>query len=196
MVHDVTDKATHIRLVINSGDTVDGYQECGQVILGDVFVFGNAPSFGRNIVTTMQAETETEPSGVSYARATGLPVREVDISWDEGVETRRLYRDTIKPDYVTGIEGGEAAANRGDVVQAIESLMSQRLAGPARPVVYLGRIPRGSGSKVLTDRSLIIYGRVTSDPSVEPFQGWEGRDEVMRGGRVTITEIPGGWEAP
>ena len=196
MVHDITDKATHVRLSISSGDTADGYHECGQAIIGDVFVFGNAPSFGRNITTTIQAETEVDPSGVSYARATGLPIREVDISWDEGMPTRRLYRDTINPDYVTAADGGEPVANRNDVVLAMEALVSQRLEGPTRPVVYLGRIPRGSGSHTITDRSLVIYGRVTSDPSVEPFQGYEGRDEVMRAGRVTVTEIPGGWEAP
>jgi hypothetical protein len=62
--------------------------------------------------------------------------------------------------------------------------------------VYLGKVERGSGDHVITDRQLIIYGRVTSNPGVEPFQGYEGKDEVQRSSRVVVSEIPGGWEAP
>ncbi len=196
VVHEVTDAPTHVRLKIHSGTTPDGYQEVGQALIGDLFVFGNSPSFGRTITTEQRGELSQDSSGVTYGRRSGLPSREVSISWDEGMPTRRLYRDTIKPDYVAGTDAGEAIANRGDVVLALESLTSQRLGGVAHPVVYLGRIDRGSGSKVITDRQLVIYGRVTSDPSVEPFQGDEGRDEVIRSGRVTVAEIPGGWEAP
>jgi len=194
--HDFTNEATHLRLRIMGGDTVDGFQELGQLLIGDVFVFGQSPSFGRTITTRQLGELSQDSSGVTYGRRVGLPSREVSFSWDEGMETRRLYRYNVKPDYVTGTDAGKPVANRGEVIMALESLVSQRLGGVARPVVYLGRIDRGSGDHVLTDRQLIVYGRVTSDPGVEPVQGYEGRDEVQRSSRVVISEIPGGWEAP
>jgi hypothetical protein len=196
IAHEFTSEATHLRLRIDSGTTADGYQEVGQILIGDVFVFGNSPSFGREITTQQRAEISEDSSGATYARRSGLPSRQVSFSWDEGMETRRLYQYNIKPDYVTGTDAGKAVANRGEAVMALESLVSQRLGGAASPVVYLGKVERGSGDHVITDRQLIIYGRVTSNPGVEPFQGYEGKDEVQRSSRVVVSEIPGGWEAP
>lgn len=100
-----------------------------------------------------------------------------------------MWDSEPSPDFVSGIAASDnALATIADTALQVLGL-AERTDGPATPVVYLGRIGRGSASQLYTVDPEWIYGRITTETvSADHVVGDEGVDPVMRLNRIRIEE--------
>jgi hypothetical protein len=189
VAHNVTATYRYVRLYIPAQKTADGYYRIGSLAIGPVFVFGLQYGDGWSDERQINVRLETLDSGARRSRRNGALRRAVEVSWaDQAQDTTGMWGEAPTPDYVTGVTSGDPVASLADTAYQVLGLV-ERLDGPSSPVVYLGRIPRGTGSHTYTLDPEWLYGRIsTMDPSVDQVVGAEGVSPLFRINRIRIEE--------
>lgn len=189
VVHDLSVYYRYVRLHIPAQETWSGDYRIGQLIIGPVFVFGLQYGNGWAYETASNTDLQTRTSGSRSARVLGPRRRAVEVSWaDQPQDTTRMWDSEPSPDYVTGVNSGDPVASIADTAYQVLGL-TERTDGPASPVVYLGKIDRGSGSHLYTMDPEWLYGRITTEvASVDHVVGEEGVSVVLRANRIRIEE--------
>lgn len=179
----------YIRLYIPAQDTVDGYYKIGSLCVGPVFPFGLQPGNGWSWERMTNTEVRTRDDGGRSSRVRGPQRRAVEISWStQPQDTTQVWGGEPTPDYVTGVSAGDPVASWRDTAEQVMGLID-RMDGADAPVVYIGRLPRGSGKQTFTQDPLWLYGRATTDTaSHDHIVGDEGSSAAVRGNRLRIEE--------
>ena len=165
----------------------------GRILVGDVHIFGNDPSWGRNVTTEILTDDNELASGRTRPRAKLPPRRRAEISWQDGVDTTRSF-DSETPDYLESGSGGTPIANVGGTPWQIEGIL-RKINGSESEVVYLPRIPLDDSlvdpgsTLILNRRHQFIHGRTSNSVAIEGVQGEENSTEVVRVNTITITEV-------
>lgn len=182
------------KLVIPAQGTADGYREVGVILIGRIHLFGQSPSWSRQLGWESTASITTRRNGARLVRSPASVRRRVSFSWDQPVDTSELFgSSSILPSWGLPNVGGAAAATPADTVLGMGGLFA-RLEGAQTPVVYLPRIEKQGASGTdftLVDSTRMLYGSIVStefvaDQSMGDECGNPG--EMLRGGRVTIEE--------
>ena len=189
VVHDLSVYYRYIRLHIPAQKTWSGDYRIGSLLIGPVFVFGLQYGNGWAYETASNTDLQTRTSGSRSARVLGPRRRAVEVSWaDQPQDTTRMWDSEPSPDYVTGVTSGDPVASIADTAYQVLGL-TERTDGPASPVVYIGKIDRGSGDHLYTMDPEWLYGRITTEvASVDHVVGEEGVSAVLRTNRVRIEE--------
>jgi hypothetical protein len=111
------------------------------------------------------------------------------LSWADGVDQTRL-RGTAggaSVDYL-GPSGGYASG--GTTAEDVPSLLRgvlEATRGGEVPVVALASVPQTTTT--ITDRTLYLYGRMSSSIRIDHMASTEGVDEIVRVSEITIRGI-------
>jgi hypothetical protein len=186
--HEWNTDARYLRLKIPAQLTADGYYEVGQIVIGSCVVFGLRYSRGWSVTRRAQVQESRWRDGQSRVRRLGPPERTWELSWTDGADAGQFQGNAASPDYVTGSASGLEVAARHDGPRLLDGVLDS-LDGPVNPVLLLPRIPRGTGSQLVTNPSGIVWGRLSAESSLDNVLGEEGVDEVERSGRFVIREL-------
>lgn len=181
------------KLRLPAQETAEGYREVGVVLVGHLHMFGQTPSWGRELGWETSVEITTSRSGRRRVRAPAKVRRRVSFSWDEPVDTSELFASVASPSWAAGYSGGNGTSTPAESVLGMGALFG-RLNGARTPVVYCPRIVRAASASAditITHPSLLLYGSIASTEFLATQSlGDECADpgEMLRGGRVTIEE--------
>ena len=189
IVHEYAGTYRYIRLSVGAHKTAEGYYRIGAIAIGPVYVYGLQYGDGWAQERAANVEVSEMRSGARATRLLGPVRRAVDISWSEQAQdTTRMWDSEPSPDYLTGSSAGEPVASLADTAYQVLGLLD-RTDGPHRPVVHLGRIERGTGSKHYYADQTWLYGRLVGPvASIDHVVGADGTQEVVRGNRIRIEE--------
>jgi len=183
VVHDVASTYTKLRIRIPAATTVDGYFTAGTIAVLDLAVAGQRHGRGWTRGRARNATSREDAGGTSYVRRTGRAPRTETVSWQDGVDLTALRAQT--PAYLAADSGSPLAAV-GDVPFFVDGLLERVKSGEV-PVLALPSIP--NTSTTITDPSLWLWGRITSDVQLTHVLGEAGDDEVYRVSSVTVEEL-------
>lgn len=189
LVHDALSAYTRFGVRIPAESTADGYYTIGSIVLGPLVVLGTKYSRNRVIEHAANVEIFTAPDGTRSARTLGPVRRTVQASWVEGFDSTPIWASGPSPDYIDiGASGSsEPLAARGDAT-LLEGIY-RRVGGPARPLVYIPRIPTGASSTSIAGRERVFYGRFNGPPvSRQTTLGDEVSSEVVRVAGFALAE--------
>ncbi|MFZ9483560.1 MAG: hypothetical protein ACO3AV_11745, partial [Ilumatobacteraceae bacterium] len=189
VVHEHNTDYRYLRLLIPSYATAANYYQIGLCVIGHVEVLGFSPNRERKIRHDHPADLVEFRDGSSRARSRGPRRRTVDLAWEDGVDEQTIRAASAVPDYVGGTSAGLPAGTKYDTVSHVLGLLDS-LDGPVRPVVYLPRIDRTTGSISIVDPAQFIWGRLGAKISQETVTGLEGRTAIDRLMTLSIEEIP------
>lgn len=182
------------RLRVPAQGTAEGYREIGIAFPGHLHLFGQSPSWSRELGWTSTAEVTTSRRGARRVRAPAAVRRRVSFSWDEPVDTSELFTaSAVLPSWGAGYTSGPGATTPADTVLGMGGIFA-RLQGAKVPVVYCPRIEPASSSSAditITSPAKLYYGAIASTEFLaNQSMGDECADpgEMLRGGRVTIEE--------
>jgi hypothetical protein len=167
------------RVVVDAQDTVEGFFEIGSMMLGPVWVAGQANDWGRRLTQQLGAIYRRRQDGsvsMSNPRPSGSAV---EVAWPQGVDSTQWHDGTAEPTYITttttaGVEGAATLAG------TIYDLQHELAALDGEPVVYLPRIPRSDGSGdvvTLTRWYEMLYAHVSDGLRITAPLGEEGATE-------------------
>ena len=166
--------------------TPDDYYEAGIAVPMAVRTLGAAPDWGWSKSVAPNSETRTSRYGTTRTRRLGPPIESWTLAWTSGVDLYGL-RASAGPDYLgpsgSYASGGTAAE---DVPWLLSGVLDQIDSG-AVPVVALASVP--DATTTITDRSLYLYGRLTSSVRQDHVVGDDGEDEVVRVASIDINGI-------
>lgn len=175
-----------IRLTLAKSSTTDAVQ-CGVLKVGKVVGLGTRYDWGRTIDLDL-AGTEIAEARDRTTRSivAAPPRRTVSIAWaDTAIDQTDVDRHG-DPDYLLG--AGQAVAGVQSTAYTVEGV-AREIDGADTPIVYLPSVAPMVGSlAVLNRRHQLLYGRVTSDISVENVLGEEGDNELVRVATMSIRE--------
>jgi hypothetical protein len=186
--HEVTAYRRYWRLRIPAQLTARGHYRLGQLVIGRIHTFGRQYEHGYSVTVTPQVSVTRGPSGSSRARQLGRALRSWEIGWTEPVDASRALDADPVPDYVTGSTGGTPLASPADTLRSLAGQLGQQ-GGAASPVLFLPKIDRGTGTQLISDPSMWLWGRVVSAATRTNVLGDEGVSEYDRGDSVVIDEI-------
>jgi hypothetical protein len=185
-------KYTAYRLRIPVQNTAEGYFTVGKVLLGHLFVMGRQYSRGRAQEWVPNLEITAGRSGARRIRKQGPTRREVEISWDEGIDVSQATAKSPNPDYVGTYTGSTVpVAAPADTPYSLAGLLDQL---GETPVVYLPAIEvQVSAATVIvhTNRETMLYASMLPDSiRLDNVLGdeWQSPGEVLRTGRVLLSE--------
>jgi hypothetical protein len=188
VVHGLEDtRAQHWRVRIPASQPCpDAGYRVGTMALGCVRVFGQQDSWGWTRSTVGRYD-QTEDSRGSLSRREAGPARDQwSRSWDPTNRANVLNGDD--PDYVSAAVNEEPLAADGEVWSILRGLVREHSASMASPVVALRVVPTTTSS--ITDPGAFLYGYIDGTIQVDHITGdVDGVDEIVRPGRLTITEI-------
>ena len=179
-----TRRYRRLRLRIPAQSTPEGYFELGQFVAGSLLVPGQQWSRGGSWRMSPQTTTEIDETGTLWSDNRGPELRELTVSWQDGLDLTNARTDVVPP-WIAG--GGQALAAHKDVWWQIEGLM-RYTKGWSIPLVAITSIPQHTAT--ITDPSLWLYGTVSGRVQANHVQGDEGRSEVVRVESLTIREQP------
>lgn len=174
-------------LVIPVQDTVDGFFEIGSLMVGPVWVSGQAPDWGRRLEQTLGTAYRRQQDGAIQATRPQPAGYGMEIAWAADINTTQFH-STDEPTHVTttdtsGVEG--AATLSGTVYD----LQHEIAAYGSMPLVYLPKIPRSDGSgdvRTLTRWYEYLLCHVPRGLRVTHPLGEEGTDESLTVASVTL----------
>ena len=181
--HDNTGSYRYLKLKIPSQTTREGYYEIGSLVLGRLHLFGRQYSNDRHQEQIHNVQLTTRRDGSRHAYSYGQQRRAVEFAWREGIDETEIHGSHTRVE----TSGGEAVAVAGGTARLTRGLYSMTN-GPAQPVVYLPRVPSDVASDTVTQRDLMLYGRVVSQYSTDTILGDEGRSELVRSNTWRIEE--------
>lgn len=177
----------HFRLRIPAAqEQPDPYYEIGVAVLGPIAVWGKQPSRGWSQRLVPNVATRSSRFGTIRTEKRGPPIREWSFSWAGQPVDLYALRNTITPDYL-----GSSAANKApltpvqDVWWTYWGLLEADILSGEYPVVGVAQVP--DSSTTITDRTLMLFGSLTSPGRVTNVLGSEGEDELVRVEPLTIT---------
>ena len=196
VIHEFDQAVRYLRLRIPAQKTADGYYQIGQLLIGEMLIFGTQYSRGREIAGLNQTDLFELPDGSTRARKRGPQYREIEFSWSEGIDASQINKENPDPDYSTGSAAGgphgRPIAAKYATLYDLEGAIVQ-LDGAVKPCVYFSRIEQDQDGAELevrmNDPRLFVYGRITSDTSRQNILGDEVRTNLDRMGRFVIREI-------
>lgn len=175
-----------IRLVIASGQTVDGYHQCGRAMIGHFEVFGWRNDWGKTYDTAPNAELYTARDGVRRSRSYGPVRRTWSFGYTDGVCIDPIsYFASASGDYLG--EPERAVALRNSIPQQLDGLLTQ-IGGLATPVVLVENFPLAEGVTEYRSKYLWLYGRITNELTVDNVSGDENRNQLVRVSTLRIEE--------
>jgi hypothetical protein len=175
-----------IKLVLAKSSTTAALQ-VGVLQVGEVIGLGTRYDWGRTIDLDLGgAEIAEARDRTRRALAAAPPRRTASIAWAEtAIDQTAVDRDG-DPDYLLG-GAGQAVAGVQSTAYTVEGV-AREIEGATTPIVYLPAIPAGGPLQVVNRRHQLLYGRVTSDISIESVLGEEDDSELVRVATMTIEE--------
>ena len=175
-----------IRLTLAKSSTTDAVQ-AGVIKIGKVVGLGTRYDWGRTIDLDLGgAEIAEARDRTRRAIASAPPRRTASIAWaDTAIDQTAVDRDG-DPDYLLG-GAGQAIAGAQSTAYTVEGV-AREIEGATTPIVYLPSVPAGGPLQVVNRRHQLLYGRVTSDISIESVLGEEDDSELVRIATMTIEE--------
>ena len=163
----------------------DAEYRAGTIAVGAIRVLGQSDGWGWTRTTTGRYTQTESAAGVIRRREAG-PARETwSRTWDPTDRTAEL--DGADADYVS-VPSGEPLAAEGEVWSALRGMLRGHLASGAAPVVGLRVVP--STTTTVVDPQAFLYGHLDGSVQVDHVSGdVDGVDEIVRPGRITLTEV-------
>jgi hypothetical protein len=174
-----TPSGIRVLLGDNGDDPVDGYFECGTLIVGPVYVLGWDPSETRGRRWASNTDLRTLPDGSRSARRKGARRQTMDLTWTEGVDLSEVYAHEAR--YVTA-GGADPVATRADSPLVLSGL-HEYLDGPGGVLVYIPRLPHSPGPVTVMHRERAggaVLCRIVSDLDMQTLLGVESESEIVR----------------
>jgi hypothetical protein len=110
------------------------------------------------------------------------------MSYGWGQVNMRPIRTLSGAESYIGISGGFALGSGSDPAPVLTGILEHKLRSGEVPAVVLPRIP--TSSSTLTDPTLYLYGRLSSDSiAIGLAYGTEGTDEVISVTGLTVEEL-------
>ena len=186
VVHDTArTTARYWRWRVPAQGTPDGYLEAGIITALRIQSFGGDAAWGSSSEVAPNARTTRSRYGTTRVREDGPPVDTWSIV--PPPEVRGGIRSGTMTDYV-GASGYLPLAAQHDTLAHLRGILEATNSGE-QPVVALREIPTTSGTTV-TDRSLLLYGRLGGSIRATLERGTFGVDELLRGDPITVAGIP------
>lgn len=155
------------------------YHTASVLLLGPYLAFGQAPSWGRTMaMEPLQAISTAANGRRRVQRFAPRPRRTVELPFTDPIVAYDIYYGSISAGHATTI----AAASSGlPLALAHDPRMVEDLLlgaqGARYPVVYLAALTPPGGT--LTQRDLLLYGRVVNPSTRTSIVGTEGVEEAQ-----------------
>lgn len=161
--------------------TPDSFYQIGTALLGSINIYGKRTSSGWSHERTPNVTRSRSRRGTIRQREEGPLPRQWTIGWSDGVALGKVRSED--PNFVTG----GAAQPRGvarDVAWLLHGLFEELRSGEIPCVA----VQEGSGATMLTDRTLYMYGLLSSGLQSVVVSGVDGTNEFERIETVTLDE--------
>lgn len=161
--------------------TPASYYQIGTALLGSIRIYGKRTSAGASHERAPNVRRTRSRRGTIRQRSDGPVARQWSISWADGVALGKVRGSD--PDYVTG-GAAQPRGVAGDVPGLLHGLIEEVVGGQV-PIVA---VSEGAGSRMITDRSLYLYGLIASPVQSNLVSGDDGSNEFVRVDTITIDE--------
>lgn len=159
---DFTTDYVQFRIRIPAQDTYEGKLSATKMIVGPVYLFPRAASWGRTVSRRQNYKTTKTQSGQRFSKRMGETQTVMQFAWAEYAGDDLGFLDSSDPDYITLIDGGEPVGFRESLPYLFESLHEQLQGGVRTAVLCLG-LPSGTTPIKTNDPKKLLRGPITSE---------------------------------
>jgi len=191
IIHQRGTRSAGFRIKIPAQDTQQGYFQIGTILAGALHISQQYSRGRTQTFTSGTFKTELQ-DGQTRTKKAHDGIRNIRISWAEGIDTSQLFETNPSPDYYEGTTAANAEPIATPAATPSNIFGLARIANEALPLVYIPKITISSNTHELINRyHKAILCRINSDVSIENVLGDEDSNpgEIFRVANMVLKEI-------